>query len=137
MKEVLLVDDELEIQILVADFLRNYGVKVEAYANGQQAAKRLQVRSYDLIITDLRMPEEDGFSVIYKARNQWRDSAKTPIIVITGATKSDNFDFSIENLPKNNIQVLRKPFELDELLAMVCTAFGIDVADADSLLSVE
>lgn len=137
MKEALLVDDELEIQIMVADFLRNCGIKIEACANGQQASKRLQEKNYDLIITDLRMPEEDGFSVIYKARNQCKGSAKTPIIVITGATKADDFDFSIQNLIQHNIQVLKKPFELDELLEMVCKAFGIDVADAGSLLTIE
>ena len=137
MKEVLLVDDELEIQILVADFLRNCGIKVEAYANGQQAGKRLRERSYDLIITDLRMPQEDGFSIIYKARNVWRSSSKTPIIVITGAANSEDFDFSIEDLDKHNIQFLEKPFDLDDLFKMVCNAFGIDVADAGTLLTAE
>lgn len=125
MKSVLLVDDEIDIQVMIADFLRNYGLRVEAYANGKQANDRLSSQKYDLIITDLRMPEEDGFSLVYKIRNYWQNSKNTPIIIISGAAQKKDFEDSIASLKKHNILFLEKPFEMDALIDSVCKSFGL------------
>ncbi|MBI1300701.1 MAG: response regulator [Alphaproteobacteria bacterium] len=126
MKSVLLVDDEIDIQVMIADFLRNYGLKVEAYANGKQANDRLKSQKYDLIITDIRMPEEDGFSLVYKIRNYWKGTKNTPIIIISGATQKKDFDQSIASLRKHNILFLQKPFEMEEFIAGICESFGLN-----------
>ncbi len=126
MKKVLVIDDEIEIQALIANFLRNYGVHVEAYANGLQASKKIKIRNYDLIITDLKMPEEDGFSIVYKARYIWPNTRKTPIIIITGAGKEAHFEIMNCNLDQHRMKILKKPFEMEKLLEAVCEAFHLE-----------
>ena len=135
-KKILLVDDEIDVQIWIADFLRNHGLHVDAYANGVQASQKIRENKYDLIITDLQMPKEDGISVIYKVRNVWPLNKKTPVIVITGAAGKENNALMItESLEKLDIKVLHKPFTPDTLLEEVCNAFGISIDDVDILLS--
>lgn len=133
MKKVLLVDDQVDIQAIVADCLRNYGIKVDAYANGKQASEKLEKDAFDLIITDLNMPEEDGFSFIYKAQNVFKNSKDTPIVVITGGARSFDFEANLEDLKDNNVAVLRKPFTKDQLLGTVCDAFGVEVSEVEKL----
>ena len=57
---VLIVDDEPVIVRALARLLRRDGYRVETASNGRQALARLQTQSYDVILSDLRMPELDG-----------------------------------------------------------------------------
>lgn len=125
MKTVLLVDDQIDIQSLIADVLRNHGIKVEAAADGLEAIKILEEKSFDLIITDLKMPNEDGFSLIYKAKNTILNSSDTPVLVITGGGESFDFNVSLEGLQESGIAVLKKPFSKQQLLDSVCEVFGV------------
>lgn len=134
MKKVILIDDEIEIQVLIADFLRNHGVHVDAFADVAEAGEKLNDEKYDLIITDLRMPEEDGVSVIYKAKNVWLKNTQTPIIVVTGAAKHENGQMVLESLEKLGIKVIQKPFSPEDILEAACTAFGIDISEIHTLL---
>lgn len=125
MKTVLLVDDQIDIQSLIADVLRNHGIKVEAAVDGLEATKILKEKSFDLIITDLKMPNEDGFSLIYKAKNTILNSADTPILVITGGGESFDFNVSLDGLRESGVLVLKKPFSKQQLLDSVCEVFGV------------
>ncbi len=126
MKDILLVDDEVEIQSLIVHYLRNRGLRVDACNNGRDAGARLKHKKYDLIITDLRMPVEDGFSFIFKTRHQSMVTATTPIIVITGGGETFDFNHGIDSLKKNDIKVLQKPFKPEDLYIAVCEIFGVD-----------
>ncbi len=137
MKKVLVADDEIEIQGLVANFLRNYGVHVEGVGNGIQACKRLQETTFDLIITDLNMPGEDGCSVIYKSRNFLKSTRTTPIIIITGAGNANDFEMVNENLAQHKIKILLKPFSLDDLLNNVCESLHLDVTKVNETMMIE
>ncbi len=134
MKKILLIDDEIEVQAWISDFLRNNGMHVEAYANGAQAGKKLREEKFDLIITDLNMPEEDGVSVIFKVKNVLRENRKTPIIVITGTVPDESTRLLMSDLKKLEIEVLNKPFTPEELLESVCAAFGISASEVGDLL---
>lgn len=134
MKTVLLIDDQIDIQSLIADVLRNHGIKVEAAADGLEATQILKEKSFDLIITDLKMPNEDGFSFIYKARNTILNSENTPILIITGGGESFDFNVSLEGLQESGIKVLKKPFSKQQLLDAVCEVFG--VKSLEDLISV-
>ena len=135
MKKILLVDDQIDIQSIIADVLRNYGVYVDAAEDGIQARKKIDQTTYDLIITDLKMPNEDGFSFIYKVRNTLFKTADTPILVITGGGESFDFNVSLESLEEDGFKILKKPFSKQQLLDAVCEVFN--VSKAEDLVSVE
>jgi signal transduction histidine kinase/PleD family two-component response regulator len=84
---ILLVDDEVSIANALARLLRRDGHTVETAANGQQALARLQERTYDLILSDWRMPEMDGPG-LYQALAQQYPHLCRRTIVFTGDTMS-------------------------------------------------
>lgn len=135
MKEILLVDDKIDIQVILADFLRNIGIKVDACENGAEAIKKLEKKTYDLIVTDLMMPKEDGFSLVYKVQNTLKSTQKTPIIVMTGGNSSEKFKLNMEYLAKTDIKILKKPFSRKEFEDAVLKAMKAKPEDllADAL----
>ncbi len=122
-KEVLLVDDKVDIQEILADFLRNNGYRVEAYENGKTALARLQTKDFHLIITDLIMPKQDGFSLIHNIKEKQKNlPKKTPIIIMTGGSQTMDFQESLEQLEREGHPVLHKPFTKEKFLEAVNTA---------------
>ncbi|MCK6417779.1 MAG: response regulator [Alphaproteobacteria bacterium] len=115
-KSILLVDDNLFIQEIVADFLRNSGYRVEAAANGNKALLRLREKSFDLVLTDLIMPQEDGFSLISSIKK-----LPTPplIIVMTSGSNDKVFQEKLKALQDQGVKMIWKPFSKEDLLQMV------------------
>src|SRR5262249_38731575 len=84
---ILLVDDEISIANALARLLRRDGHTVETAANGRQALAKIQERTYDLILSDWRMPELDGPG-LYQALAQQYPHLCQRTIVFTGDTMS-------------------------------------------------
>ena len=80
-KRILLVDDEAIILDTYASLLDDKGYSVVATNCGRKALEMFFSHSFDLVITDLAMPEIDGFTVIEEVK---RSSPNTPVIVFTG-----------------------------------------------------
>jgi CheY-like chemotaxis protein len=108
MKKVLIVDDEPAVLFALSEALadRRRGVKVATAANGQEAVAILESEKVDLVVTDLRMPEMDGFELLAWLR---RGFPHLPVIVMTafGAETVSRLDGAPE--------VLEKPFDVGEL----------------------
>lgn len=112
--DVLVVDDEEYITSLVQELLRSYlGWRVERVHDGRQAIQRLETTSFDLVITDLRMPGLDGFAILNWIR-EFRPSLLTKVLVITGDTGSQSLDRELSEL---GVPALKKPFTPDELVS--------------------
>ncbi len=138
MKRILLIDDIIDVQALVAGLLRNRGAQIDTASNGNVASKLLNDNKYDLVITDLNMPIEDGFSIIHKMRNINARTKDIPIIVISAGNtfnkdKALNYDQSIESISSvKKLAILKKPFSKQQLLEKVCKAFDVEFdEDAD------
>jgi CheY-like chemotaxis protein/predicted regulator of Ras-like GTPase activity (Roadblock/LC7/MglB family) len=108
MKKVLIVDDEPAVLFALSEALadRRRGVKVATAANGQEAVAILESEKVDLVVTDLRMPEMDGFELLAWLR---RGLPHLPVIVMTA--------FGAETVPRidGSPEVLEKPFDVGEL----------------------
>jgi len=115
MKEILLVDDNLFMQEIIADFLRNRGFKVDACANGKQASVKLRNNRYDLILTDLHMPVEDGFTFIDK----FLGSVDTPFIAMTSGDDAPAFQDKLKTLEQAGVKVINKPFSKEFIYGLV------------------
>lgn len=81
--KVLVVDDEPDIVILLAKFLRNSGYDVESAANGREAFEKIQAWHPDLVISDVQMPVWDGFKLL-KSLEELPQQIKTPVLIISG-----------------------------------------------------
>jgi len=85
--KVLIVDDEEHTRLGYAEVLRLEGYNVDAAENGREAFLMLQEKDFDVVVTDLRMPEIDGMSLIERIRQIKKDQ-KIIIITAFGTFKS-------------------------------------------------
>ena len=123
---ILVVDDEDAVRDLLAKTLTMADYDVDTAKDGQEAIGRLRTITYDLLITDLKMPGMDGLSVIREAR---RISADLPIIVITGYSTEAS---AIEAINLGVAGYLTKPFRLPRILAAAARALGEPVPAAEA-----
>ncbi len=86
--KVLVVDDEPEVCQTIARYLGNAGYKIEMACNGLDALCRAFSFRPDVVITDLRMPEMDGFDLIERL-HVYPATMRTPVFVLTGSALTD------------------------------------------------
>jgi PAS domain S-box-containing protein len=103
---ILIVDDEPSIANALARLLRRDGHTVDTAANGRLALKQLQERAYDLILSDLRMPELDG-PALYRGLEQQYPQMCRRFIFLTGDTLNPEAMAFVE---QRGIPRLTKPF---------------------------
>ncbi len=77
---ILVADDEEEIRTDVSRFLMGLGAQVDMVSNGSEALAKIRQRSYQLILTDIKMPEMDGYQLFQKIRSEHVD---TPVLFMT------------------------------------------------------
>ena len=110
---MLVVDDEVGVRRLIETVLDRAGFIVEAAVTGPQALEKLHKEQFDLVILDLGLPWLHGVEVLAAMRED-PGTAQVPVVVITGAHVADA-QFERDH----PVALLRKPFELDALVATV------------------
>jgi two-component system, OmpR family, response regulator len=116
MQRILIVDDDDEISALLRQFLLNHGFGADTAASGAEMDARLSSCAYDLIILDVMLPDEDGFSVCRRLRA----SHRMPIVMLTGAAETTD---RIVGLELGADDYVTKPFDARELLARIRAVF--------------
>ena len=114
-KRLLVVDDEPNLLRAVAACLKAEGYDVSTARSGHEALVQLAESVPDLIISDIRMPGMDG----YKLARQLRGSPRTALMPIVFLTAKDETADRIEGFRAGVDAYLTKPFEPDELIAVV------------------
>ena len=107
---ILIVDDEDIIRESLSFVLAKEGFRVQEAANGRIAAEMLKEHSFDLILTDLEMPEMKGIELL---EHVTRVSPETLVVIITAY---GSIDTAIAALRKGAVDYILKPVEFDELL---------------------
>lgn len=108
--KILVVDDEKIIRESISFILKKEGFSVDEAANGKEAYDKLLFESYDLIITDLEMPEMKGIDLLEKAM---RINPQSLVVIITAY---GSLETAIAALRKGASDYILKPIEFDELL---------------------
>ncbi|HVG64394.1 MAG TPA: sigma-54 dependent transcriptional regulator [Hyalangium sp.] len=109
MAGVLVVEDEVKLGRLVAEALELDGFAVVRVAGGRAALVELAQRPYDVVLTDLRMPEVDGMAVLQKALAL---EARPAVVVMTAFGTTEG---AVAAMKAGAADYLTKPFALDEL----------------------
>jgi CheY-like chemotaxis protein len=117
---ILVVDDEPEVAQMLADILSDGGNGVETAASGRIALKRLRERDFDLILSDLRMPDLDGPG-LYAALESLEPRLRKRVIFVTGDTLSEG---AKRFLSESCRPVIEKPFVPDEVRRVVTQALA-------------
>jgi CheY-like chemotaxis protein len=112
---ILVADDEPNIRGTISDVLRKYQATVTPCANGAEAIRKLEENDYDLVVSDIKMPDKTGYDVFATARKK---NVNLPVILMTGFGYDPNH--CIVRASQEGLQaVLFKPFKVDQFLAEV------------------
>jgi len=115
MGRILVIDDESEIRHTIADILVMDGHDVQTAQDGKDGLERIGRNPFDLILTDMRMPEMDGQTLYERVRHDYPQALKR-IAFITGQAHDPEFGVFLR---ETGAPVLGKPFTIHQLRQMV------------------
>ena len=110
---VLVVDDEKVIREILSDFLTMEGYLVRTVEDGDKALKELQRRSYNLVISDLKMPGMGGLELLEKIA-ELKQNVLTVIMTGFGTVET-----AIEAMKKGAYDYILKPFKIEEVVHVI------------------
>jgi CheY-like chemotaxis protein len=117
-KRLLVVDDDADMRLTLKLALELAGYAVEVAANGREALHAQRRQAADVLITDIFMPDADGFEAIDAFRKEF---PRTKIVVVSGGAQFSKRDY----LPDAELigvdATLQKPFDVDTLLGLIKT----------------
>lgn len=119
--DVLFVDDDGEIASVMIRFLTRYGYTVEGAADGHAALRVLQRRPVAVVVTDILMPEVDGYELIMKLK---QTPHRPKIVAMSGNPSKIGLDFLKSAQQLGADHVLAKPFLPQTLLAIIQQMLG-------------
>ncbi len=115
-KLILLVDDHDATRETLTEVIRDLGHKVLSAANREQALRLVDSRRFDLVLTDLKLPDGSGLEVMRRLR---QDAPETPVVMITGHATIDN---AVEATRMGAYEYLTKPVDLNRLRVVIANA---------------
>ncbi len=113
MEKILIVDDDPEILNVIADILREAGYEADKAEDGRKAIRCVEDDFYDLVITDLNLPQVDGMKVLQYVVDQ---SPETMCVILTGY---GTIKGSVEAIKMGAFDYITKPVKSDEILIVV------------------
>jgi DNA-binding NtrC family response regulator len=111
--EILVLDDEEIVCARLKPALEKEGYRVETFTDSQKAAQRLEAKSFDIVVTDLKMAEIDGIELLHRVKSKW---PSTRVIIISGFA---TVDVTREAFQAGVQDVIAKPFKIGQLKDLI------------------
>jgi two-component system, NtrC family, nitrogen regulation response regulator GlnG len=112
-QKILLVDDDDNIRWILNELLLEVGYEVVQVGSAEQALDKLSHSSFDLLISDIRMPGKSGMDLLDYCQQQLNN---LPVIIMTAHS---DLESAVQAYQQGAFEYLPKPFELDEVIATV------------------
>ena len=116
---VLIIDDEADIRELLVLTLMRMGIEATTAQGCEEAITRLKERAYDLCLTDMRLPDGDGMTVLNHIATHY---GNTPVAVITAFGSTDN---AVAALKAGAFDYISKPIQLKQLREVITAALNL------------
>ena len=117
MAKLLIIDDERGIRNTLREILADEGHEVDVAENGKQGLEMAQAKAYDLIFSDIKMPEMDGLEFLAKLKNDENDAndanGECPVVMISG---HGDVETAVQALKMGAYDFLLKPLDLNRIL---------------------
>lgn len=127
---VLIIEDEPELRAQIAETLRQQNYTVDTAGDGVTGLERACTEPYDLLILDIMLPHQDGFSVLRELR---AEQIATPVLMLTARVEVED---RVRGLDLGADDYLLKPFSMAELLARIRALLRRSHTQASPLLTV-
>ena len=128
MPSILVVDDKDSMRDMLTQTLTEEGHRVDCAPDGRRALELVHNKSYDLVLTDLKMPDVDGLSVLTGVKEADED---TSVIVMTAYGTVEN---AVEAMKKGAYDFITKPFDTEHLCVLVNRALESRRMQAENML---
>lgn len=112
-RRILIVDDDPSMRLALSETLESCGYDVESADNGADALQKFQAQSFEVVVTDMRMPHLGGMDVLKGVKKL---SPQTPVILITAY---GTVSTAVEAMKEGASEFIMKPFSLDDLQGVV------------------
>lgn len=112
-EKILIVDDEMLMRQFLVEALKRKGIEAAQAENGEKALKMIQEQSFDMVITDLKMPGMTGMDLLKKIKEL---SPKTLVMIVTAFGTIEN---AVEAMKAGAFHYLIKPFSPESLVANI------------------
>ena len=116
MRNILIIDDDEQMRNLLCRAMEYAGFEVEAAADGRKGLRLFEENAYDLVITDLIMPEQEGMETITFLRKKYPD---VKIIAISGGGRIGPETYLPAALELGANAAFAKPFPIDDIINAV------------------
>jgi diguanylate cyclase (GGDEF)-like protein len=110
---ILLVDDDPDVLEILGDFIAVFGFEYESAADGLEAVEKLKHNAFNIVLTDMKMPNMDGMELLHHVHNNYPE---TKVMVVTGYDRTFTYTDVIDAGASDFIS---KPFNSDELEAKI------------------
>ena len=110
---ILIVDDDPYFLRVLGRILTGENFQVKTAEGAAQAAQVLQENSFDLVISDRRLPDGDGLSILQEIR---KSGSEIPVVILTAYGEVDSY---LEAMNAGATEYLNKPVKSEELIAVV------------------
>ena len=130
MQKILIVDDDTYVCKLLLSFLDKQGYQVESAYTGSSAVKKIQKGNYHLILSDFRLPDRDGFDILYTARSK---DPEPPVMIMTAY---EDLGTAVRLIKAGAYDYITKPLIPEEVLMLVRDALK-QGKQKDTSISVE
>ena len=117
-KKLLIVDDDPSFNEMLCNYLLRNNYEVESAHSGQSALELLKEHSFDLVLTDFRLPKMNGLELI---ENIKKDQSQTPVILITNYA---DIRTAVQSIKLGAFEFVNKPVNPDELLKIIQKALA-------------
>jgi DNA-binding NtrC family response regulator len=113
MKKILVADDEETVRMVLKQILEQGGFQVETAKNGVEALSKLKADNFNMLISDINMPEMDGVELLSKAKQALPE---LPVIFITAFGKSQVI---MQAMKSGLSSYIEKPFRMNDVIGVV------------------
>jgi len=123
MKQILLVEDDVTFSEMLKHFLERHKYKVDLSYNIKNALSLLKNQNYDLVFTDLRLPDGDGIHLLKHIKNNHHH---IPVVLMTSYAEVST---AVQAMKQGAFDYISKPFNPDEVLEVISNALEVKKAD--------
>ena len=116
MKKILLIEDDVSFFFLFEKFLLKKGYEITTAFSANEARSKINSIRYDLVLTDLRLPDTDGIALMAEIKTAFPD---TPVILMTGYS---DVSTAVKAIKKGATDYISKPFNPEEVLLVIANA---------------
>lgn len=111
--KILIVEDDIAFGKMLATFLERRNFSVTTTSNSNEGKEKLEEEDFDLLITDLKLPDDSGMTLLEHVKNAY---PKTRVILMTGYAEVNT---AVEAIKKGALDYISKPFRPEELLMII------------------